>query len=109
MGFVGVTPYVWGGNSLYGGTDCSGFVHLIFGTFGISCSHASLDYTGGSFGYRISYDELQPGDIVVYGGGDHVAIYAGNGYVVHCSSPENGTVYWDMNYRSDMSWFLRVL
>ena len=109
MGFVGVTPYVWGGNSLYGGTDCSGFVHLIFGTFGIYCSHASLDYTGGSFGYRISYDELQPGDIVVYGGGDHVAIYAGNGYVVHCSSPENGTVYWDMNYRSDMSWFLRVL
>ena len=109
MGFVGVTPYVWGGNSLYGGTDCSGFVHLIFANFGIYCSHASLDYTGGSFGYRISFDELQPGDIVVYGGGDHVAIYAGNGYVVHCSSPENGTVYWDMNYRSDMSWFLRVL
>jgi len=45
----------------------------------------------------------------VYGGGGHVAIYAVNGCVVHCSSPENGTVYWDMNYRSDMSWFLRVL
>ena len=109
MSYVGVTPYVWGGNSLYSGTDCSGFVHLIFGAFGIYCSHASLEYDGSGFGHIISYSELQPGDIVVYGGGDHVAIYAGNEYVVHCSSPENGTVYWNMHYRSDISWYLRVL
>jgi len=109
MGFVGVTPYVAGGRSLSGGTDCSGFVNLIYSAFGIYCSPASMAYDGSSFGYLISYDELQPGDIIVYGGGGHVAIYAGNGCVVHCSSPENGTVYWDMNYRSDMSWFLRVL
>lgn len=109
MNFVGYTPYVWAGRSLDSGTDCSGFVNLIYADFGIYCSAASLAYDGSSFGYIISQDELQPGDIVVYGGGDHVAIYAGDGYVVHCSSPENGTVYWNMYYRSDISWFLRVL
>ena len=109
MNFVGYTPYVWAGRSLDSGTDCSGFVNLIYADFGIYCSPASLAYDGSSFGYIISQDELQPGDIVVYGGGDHVAIYAGDGYVVHCSSPENGTVYWNMYYRSDISWFLRVL
>ena len=109
MSYVGYTPYVWAGRSLDSGTDCSGFINLIYADFGIYCSAASLAYDGSSFGYIISQDELQPGDIVVYGGGDHVAIYAGNGYVVHCSSPENGTVYWNMYYRSDISWFLRVL
>lgn len=109
MGYVGVTPYVWAGNSLTGGTDCSGFVHLIYDKYGVYCSHASLAYDGGEFGTVIGLDELQPGDIVVYGGGQHVAIYAGDGYVVHCSSPENGTVYWKMDYRSDASWGLRVL
>ena len=109
MSYVGYTPYVWAGRSLDSGTDCSGFINLIYADFGIYCSAASLAYDGSSFGYIISQDELQPGDIVVYGGGDHVAIYAGDGYVVHCSSPENGTVYWNMYYRSDISWFLRVL
>ena len=109
MQFVGVTPYVWAGRSLYSGTDCSGFVNLIYDAFGIYCSTASAAYNGSSFGYIISADQAQPGDIAVYGGGSHVAIYAGNGYVVHCSSPENGTVYWNMNYRSDLSWFLRVI
>ena len=109
MGFVGVTPYVWAGRSLYSGTDCSGFCNLIYGAFGVYVSTASLAYDGSEFGYIIDASEAQPGDIAVYGGGDHVAIYAGNGYVVHCSSPENGTVYWPMTYRSDLSWFLRVL
>ena len=109
MDYVGVTPYVWAGNSLTGGTDCSGFVHLIYDKYGVYCSHASMSYDGTEFGEVIGLDELQPGDIVVYGGGAHVAIYAGDGYVVHCSSPENGTVYWKMDYRSDASWGLRVL
>ena len=109
MGFVGVTPYVAGGRSLYGGTDCSGFVNLIYDAFGIYCSPASLAYNGSGFGYIISSDQARAGDIAVYGGGDHVAIYAGDGNVVHCSSPYNGTVCWNMNYRSDLSWFQRVI
>ena len=109
MGYVGVTPYVGAGRSLTSGTDCSGFVNLIFDQYGIYCSPASMSYDGGEFGTVIGLDELQPGDIVVYGGGSHVAIYAGDGYVVHCSSPQNGTVYWKMDYRSDASWGLRVL
>ena len=109
MQFVGVTPYVWAGRSLYSGTDCSGFVNLIYDAFGIYCSPASAAYDGSTFGYIISGDQARAGDIAVYGCGAHVAIYAGNGYVVHCSSPENGTVYWNMNYRSDLSWFLRVI
>ena len=109
MGFVGVTPYVSAGRSLYSGTDCSGFVSLIYGTFGIYCSPSSMAYDGSSFGYIVSLDEIRPGDILVYGGGGHVAIYAGNGNVVHCSSPENGTVCWNMGYRGDLSWALRVI
>ena len=109
MGYVGVTPYVGAGTSLTSGTDCSGFVNLIYDKYGVYCSKASMAYDGSEFGTRVGLDELEVGDIVVYGGGAHVAIYAGDGYVVHCSSPENGTVYWKMDYRSDASWGLRVL
>ena len=49
-----------------------------------------------------------PGDIIVYDYGAHVAIYAGSDYVVHCSSPENGTVCWNMWYRTPTA-FVRVL
>lgn len=107
LSFVGVTPYVPGGGSLWDGTDCSGFTHLIFGAFGYWLPTGSDAYQY-NVGYHISYDEILPGDILVYDWGAHVGIYAGNDLVVHCSSPENGTVCWNMWYR-DITAILRIL
>lgn len=99
LSFVGVTPYVPGSYSLWGGTDCSGFVFLIFGTFGYWLPTGSDAYQF-YVGHPVSYEEILPGDIIVYDWGQHVGIYAGNDLVVHCSSPENGTVCWNMWYRN---------
>ena len=94
--FVGNLDYVYGGNSLTSGVDCSGFVQQIFRTYGISLPRTSGSQ--GSSGRRISYDEIQPGDLVHYSG--HIAIYIGNGQVVHASSPSTGVKISTWNYRS---------
>lgn len=83
--FVG-GRYVWGGNSLTEGCDCSGFVHLVLAHFGISSPRYSQAFKNG--GQPVSYNNLQPGDIVVYPG--HVAIYAGNGVIVEAQSTNAG-------------------
>ena len=80
--FIG-NPYVWGGNSLTDGIDCSGFTQQVYGHFGFR-----LDRWSGHQRYNgtgISYAEIQPGDLIYYSG--HVAIYAGNGQIVHASNP----------------------
>ena len=108
LSFVGVTPYVSGGYSLYTGTDCSGFIHLIYGTFGYWLPTGSDAYQYW-VGRHITWEEILPGDIIVYAMGAHVAIYAGNGLVVHCSSEENGTVCWPLTYRTDATAVIRVI
>lgn len=83
--FVG-NPYVWGGTSLTKGADCSGFVMKVYEAFGVSLPHSS--YKLRSVGYSVSASEIQPGDIVCYSG--HVAIYIGNGKIVHASNKKDG-------------------
>lgn len=101
--FVG-NPYVYGGNSLTNGTDCSGFVNLIYKEFGYSLTRrASLQYHDGR---AISVAEMQPGDLIFYpepydpNDIGHVAIYIGNGQVVHASSARTGIKISAYNYRT---------
>ena len=86
--FVG-NPYVWGGTSLTNGADCSGFVYRIYNNFGIEIPRVGHS----SVGTKVSYSELQPGDIIMYGDGysvTHEGLYIGNGQIVHASTPKGG-------------------
>lgn len=93
--FVG-NPYVSGGNSLTNGTDCSGFVHLVYANFGISTPRQSGALAGG--GRSVSDADKQPGDVVCYPG--HVGIYIGNNQIVHASTAKTGIKVSNMYYRS---------
>lgn len=83
--FVG-NPYVWGGTSLTNGADCSGFVQSVYANFGVSLPRTS--YEQQNAGTEVSYADAQPGDLICYGG--HVAIYMGNGQIVHASNSTDG-------------------
>lgn len=83
--FVG-NKYVWGGESLTNGVDCSGFIMKVYEKFGISLPHSS--YKLRSVGKKVSASDLQPGDIICYSG--HVALYIGNGKIVHASNKKDG-------------------
>ena len=93
--FVG-NPYVYGGTSLTNGTDCSGFVMSLYAAYGVSLPHSSSAMR--SVGYGVSYDQMQPGDIVCYSG--HVGIYAGNGTLLHASTKRTGITYSNVNYKN---------
>lgn len=94
-------PYVYGGNSLSNGTDCSGFTMLLYAKYGISLAHSARAQA--RCGSEVSISDLRPGDLVFYsrgGGIDHVAIYIGGGQVCHASNPTNGIIITGVNYRT---------
>lgn len=89
--YVG-TPYVSGGTNLNKGVDCSGFAQTVYKQFGIQLQRRSRDQFS-SNGVRIQRDELKPGDLVFYYSPvSHVAIYIGDGKVVHASTSSRGVV-----------------
>ncbi len=85
--FVG-TPYVWGGNSLSSGVDCSGFTCAVYRAYGVSLPRTS--YGQGACGTPVSAANRAPGDLMYYGG--HVGIYIGGGQMVHASTYGVGVV-----------------
>ena len=94
--FVG-NPYVYGGTSLTNGADCSGFVMSVYANFGVSLPHSSgADRSVGSAVDGLA--NAQPGDIICYSG--HVAIYIGNGQIVHASTAATGIKISNADYRS---------
>ena len=98
--FVG-NRYVWGGTSLENGIDCSGFTMRILGKYGISFPHSSKAQP--SYGTKISASEAKPGDLFFYGSGrsiSHVAIYIGNGQIVHASNKRDGIKVSNAYYRN---------
>ena len=100
--FVG-NPYVWGGTSLTKGADCSGFTMSVYKKYGVSLPHSSKAQA--NCGKRISVSEVQPGDLVFYGGKNihHVAMYIGNGQVVHAQSAKTGIRISSMHYNTPTS------
>ena len=93
-GFVG-NPYVAGGTSLTKGADCSGFTQSVYKAFGYSLPRNSTSQR--SVGKEVSYAAAEPGDIICYPG--HVAIYIGNGKIVHASSAKTGIKISNALYR----------
>ncbi len=107
--FLG-NPYVWGGTSLTKGCDCSGFVLSVYKHFGVTLSHHSGSQA--KEGTKISYSDLQPGDLIFYGNSrgsiNHVAIYIGGGQIIHASSPKTGIKISKYNYRTPLK-YVRIL
>jgi cell wall-associated NlpC family hydrolase len=97
--FLG-NPYVFGGTSLTDGADCSGFVQQIFKYFGIKTGRSSRDQIENA--QSITFEELQPGDLIFYASGgyvNHVAIYAGDGVIIHAANARTGICTGRYDYR----------
>ena len=94
--------YVWGGTSLTNGADCSGFVQSVMKNFGISLPRTSREQA--KVGRAMKSSEMRPGDLIFYanssGTVNHVAMYIGNGQIVHAASSKSGIKISTWNYRT---------
>lgn len=107
MQWVGQCNYVWGGTNLTpgGGVDCSGFTMNVYAAFGISLPHYSGEQI--NYGQAVSYEQLQPGDLICFSG--HVGIYIGGGMMVHAASAERGIVVDNVFYNKQPIGYRRLL
>ena len=96
--FVG-NPYVYGGTSLTGGADCSGFVMSVFANFGYELPRVAASQYGSS--RQKSLEEIEAGDLIFYGGDiHHVALYIGDGKVVHACNSATGIIVSEIDYET---------
>lgn len=92
-------PYVYGGTSLTNGADCSGFVMSVFAQFGYFLPRVAADQYYQSV--KKDMAELEPGDLVFYGRGiSHVALYIGDGQIIHASTSATGIKISDYDYET---------
>lgn len=98
-------PYVYGGTSLTNGADCSGFVMTVYKNFGYSLPRTADDQS--LAGVEVSRENIQPGDLIFYDYGtgvvQHVAIYTGNGQMVHAANTRLGIISGNAFYSSVIS------
>jgi cell wall-associated NlpC family hydrolase len=106
-GYRGV-PYVWGGNTPSQGFDCSGFTKYIFAKHGITLPRTSREQSRVGAAVAVDFRALRPGDLMFFAEPgeaiSHVAVYAGNGWIMHSSSSVGGVGYTDLNTGGD--WFV---
>jgi cell wall-associated NlpC family hydrolase len=107
--YVGV-PYVWGGNTPQSGFDCSGFTKYVFHSQGVELPRTSRDQARAGDGVPLDFGAMRPGDMIFFAepgeAVSHVAIYVGNGQIIHASSAAGRVGYLDLNGdRAD--WYLQ--
>jgi cell wall-associated NlpC family hydrolase len=106
--YIGV-PYVWGGNTPHQGFDCSGFTKYVFAQAGIGLPRTSREQVHAGAAVAADFRALRPGDLMMFAEPgqaiSHVAIYAGNGRIIHSSSSGGGVGYTDLNTGGE--WFVR--
>lgn len=94
--FVG-NPYVYGGNSLTNGTDCSGFTMLVYANYGVYLPRSAPEQAYA--GTHVDLNDIMPGDIVVSGYNGqvgHASLYIGNNKLVHALNSNVGIVVTDL-------------
>jgi peptidoglycan DL-endopeptidase CwlO len=100
--------YVWGGNTPREGFDCSGFTKYVFAKHGITLPRTSREQVRAGRAVAPDFGALRPGDLMMFAQPgeaiSHVAIYAGNGRIIHASSSNGGVGYTDLNRGGD--WFV---
>ena len=105
--YVGV-KYVWGGNTPKEGFDCSGFTKYVFAKYGVALPRTSREQVHAGRAIAADFASLRPGDLMMFAEPgeaiSHVAIYAGNGHIIHASSSVGGVGYTDLNSGGD--WFV---
>jgi cell wall-associated NlpC family hydrolase len=106
--YVGV-KYVWGGNTPHEGFDCSGFTRYVFDKYGIALPRTAREQARSGVPVSLDFRALHPGDIMLFAEPgqaiSHVAIYAGNGRIIHSSTAVGGVGYTDLNAGGE--WFVQ--
>lgn len=107
--YVGV-PYVWGGNTPESGFDCSGFTKYVFAKQGIGLPRTSREQSRAGQPIALDFGAMLPGDIMLFAEPNeaisHVAIYVGDGRIIHASSAMGGVNYLDL-HGSRAGWYLQ--
>lgn len=105
--WIGKTPYQYAGNSLITGTDCSGFVRLVYAEFGVTLPRSTWEQE--KIGTEVEQKDMQIGDLVFFSAYEHVGIYSGNGKFIHMATEEQGVVEDELKWMGPVKTIRRVV